>query len=79
LSVRCIGYEFEKIYIYLSNHSHPLGEMFFNKFIKSLQLPMFLSTTDNFDLKQLVVDSYIHQKSMKLERNVNFDEFITCS
>jgi len=40
---------------------------------------MFLSTTDNFDLKQLVVDSYIHQKSMKLERNVNFDEFITCS
>ncbi|HDR4442748.1 hypothetical protein ACS2JQ_20455 [Bacillus cereus group sp. BceL101] len=79
LSIRCIGYEFEKIYTYLSNHSHPVGEMFFNELIKNLELPTFLSTTEDFDLKQLVVDSYIHQKSMELERNVNFDEFIICS
>jgi hypothetical protein len=48
------GYEFEKIYFYLIDEEHPIGKAYFNELIRKEPLPINLSTSDDFNLKQLV-------------------------
>jgi hypothetical protein len=71
-----LGYEFEKIYSYLIDEEHPIGKAYFNELIRKGPLPINLSTSDDFNLKQLVLDSYLYKETTRLGRPITFEEMI---
>lgn len=57
------GYELEKIYNYLYDEKHQVGEMFFNTLIDENFLPSYLKSCDNFNEKELILDSILYKES----------------
>lgn len=67
-NINAIGYEFEKIYMFLSDGKHPIGEEYFFGLVKFGELPDELLEEVNFPLYSLVFDSYLHRKTKDLGR-----------
>lgn len=70
------GYKFEKIYSYLFNHEHPLGEQYFRGLIKKGILPTYLLNCDDFDEKQLVLDALLHKEFRSRLKPMSFEDLI---
>lgn len=60
-----VGYEYEKIYNYLTNHQHQLGEQFFIKLIEKNWLPKYLINCTNFDEMLLVLNAFLYRAEKK--------------
>ncbi|KQU17418.1 hypothetical protein ASG65_26455 [Bacillus sp. Leaf13] len=69
------GYTFQKVYTYFADREHPIGEAYFNKLVEKGFLSSLLATCEDFDLKQLVMDAYLHKKSTEVGRPLSFEEF----
>lgn len=67
-------YEFEKIYSYLADEAHPLGEAYLKALIQKGPLPMKLSLSNDFDLKQLILDSYLYNQLLERGKPIKFEE-----
>ncbi|SMQ80664.1 hypothetical protein SAMN05444673_3971 [Bacillus sp. OV166] len=70
------GYEFEKIYQYFNDGVHQLGKEYLTELAKVKPFPAILATTEDIDLKRLIVDAFLHKEFKKIGKSISFLEII---
>jgi hypothetical protein len=70
------GYEFEKIYQYFNDEVHQLGKEYLTELAKVKPFPAILATTEDIDLKRLIVDAFLHKEYKKTGKSISFLEII---
>ena len=72
-------YEFEKIYQYFYDGVHPLGKEYLKILSKTKPFPAVLATTEDINLKRLIVDAFLYKEFRKKGKPISFQEIIRLS
>lgn len=69
IKYRGSGYEFEKIYQYLSDGEHPIGKEYFEGLIKKSNLPAKLIKNKDMESNRFILDAYLFSLAEKLGKD----------